>query len=112
MRTSPIMQLLWFMVGFGIAAVLVLLLGCTPSSDTGVYREPEIVLIPETPPSLPEPRQCCAALIPSCEACKENVSVEYWLKTTCGEGATDAEYADWDPVENEPIWLCQMTIVN
>jgi len=109
MSTPPHMQVLYFTIGFAIAAVLVFMLGCTPSSDTGVYRQPEIVLIPETPPPLPEPRQCCAALTPSCEACKENVSVEYWLKYTCGEGAIDAEYAGWD---DGPIWMCLTTVEN
>jgi len=109
MRTSPFMQVVWFLVGFGIAAILVLLSGCEGESDTGVYRQPEIVLIP---PPLPEPKMCCHALTPSCEACKENVSVEYWLKYTCGEGAIDAEYAGWDEDTNEPIWLCQVAVIN
>lgn len=108
MRTSPIMQLFYFAVGFAIAAVLVLLLGCTPSTNSAVYKEPEIILLPKAPPYIP-PVQCCAAMTPSCEACKENVSVKSWLKNTCGEGATDAEYAGWD---DGPIWMCQMTIVN
>ena len=90
-----------------ITILVMMLSGCAGESDSGVYREPEIVLIPETPPPLPEPRQCCMALTPSCEACKENVSVEYWLKTTCGEGATDAEYAGWN---NGPIWICKTEI--
>ncbi len=49
MSTPPHMQVLYFTIGFAIAAVLVFMLGCTPSSDTVVYRQPEIVLIPETP---------------------------------------------------------------
>ena len=106
MRTSPIMQLFYFAVGFAIAAVLVFIIGCTPSTDSAVYRQPEIVLIP---PPLPEPKMCCAAMAPSCEACKDSVSLEYWLRTTCGEGATDAEYAGWD---DGPIWMCQVIVEN
>ena len=49
------------------------------------------------------------ALTPSCEACKENISVKSWLRNTCGEGATDAEYAGWD---DGPVWLCQMTFID
>ena len=109
MSTPPHMQVLYFTIGFAIAAVLVFIIGCTPSTDSAVYRQPEIVLIP---PPLPEPKMCCAALIPSCEACKENISVEYWLRNTCGEGATDAEYAGWDKDAKEPIWLCQSVIID
>tara|TARA_R110001592_G_scaffold19917_2_gene81347 strand:- start:552 stop:881 length:330 start_codon:yes stop_codon:yes gene_type:complete len=109
MSTPPLMQVLYFTIGFAIAAVLVFMLGCTPSSsDSGVYRQPEIILLPEAPP-LPKPKMCCAALIPSCEACKENISVKSWLRNTCGEGATDAEYAGWD---DGPVWLCQMTFID
>ena len=106
MSTPPHMQVLYFTIGFAIAAVLVFIIGCTPSTDSAVYRQPEIVLIP---PPLPEPKMCCAALIPSCEACKENISVKSWLRNTCGKGATDVEYAGWD---DGPVWLCQMTFID
>lgn len=106
MRTSPIMQLFYFAVGFAIAAVLVLLLGCTPSTNSAVYKEPEIILLPEPEP---EPKMCCMALTPSCGACQEGLDVEDWLIKTCGKGATDAEYAGWD---DGPVWLCQMTFID
>jgi len=107
MSTPPLMQVLYFTIGFAIAAVLVFMLGCTPSSsDSGVYKEPEIILLPEPEP---EPKMCCMALTPSCEACQEGLDVEDWLIKTCGKGATDAEYAGWD---DGPVWLCQMAFID
>ena len=45
-------------------------------------------------------------------ACADNCSVGEWLERTCGPNAIDAEYAGWDDVSNEPIWLCQAEIIN
>ena len=90
---------LYFILGVVIAIIIGTLMGCDrPQTTGGVYEQPIA---------------CCMALTPSCEACKVNVSVEYWLRETCGnENATNAEYAGWDEEKNEAIWLCQITIVN
>jgi len=45
-------------------------------------------------------------------ACQEGVSPDVWLEQTCGTDAVDAEYAGWDEEKNEPIWLCQVEIIN
>jgi len=58
------------------------------------------------------PVYCCMALTPSCEACQEGIPEDVWLEKTCGLDATDAEYYGWDEDKNEPIWLCQMVIIN
>jgi hypothetical protein len=101
MKTSPFMQVVWFLVGFGIAVLLVLLMGCDRAVTSGgvwVERDP--------------PTMCCMALTPSCEACQEGYSVDEWLEKTCGPNAIDAEYAHWDVDTNEPVWLCQVEIIN
>ena len=101
MKTSPIMQVVWFLVGFGIAVLLVLLMGCDRAVTSGgvfVEREP--------------PTMCCMALTPSCEACQEGVPEDVWLENTCGIDAIDAEYYGWDEDLNEPIWLCQAVIID
>jgi len=119
MRTPPHMQLFYFVLGFTIAAALVMLMGCERgTTDKGrdcigfagmtiEGEQCEDIVYPE-----PEPVYCCMALIPSCMACQEGVSPNVWLEKTCGLGATDAEYAGWDEEKNEPIWLCQMEIIN
>jgi len=58
------------------------------------------------------PRSCCLALSPSCMACQEGISVSEWKAKTCGTNACNVEYAGWDESTNEPIWLCQMIIIN
>jgi hypothetical protein len=68
----------------------------------------EVIVYPEPT----DPVNCCMALIPSCMACADSCSVQEWLTKTCGEGAIDAEYAGWDTEKNEPIWLCQIQIIN
>ena len=110
---------LYFILGFIIAACLVIgLSGCERGKDshgractavlgvgvTGDACEPEQVII--------EPTNCCMALIPSCMACADSCTVDEWLERTCGPNAIDAEYAGWDDVSNEPIWLCQAEIIN
>jgi len=52
------------------------------------------------------------ALIPSCMACADRCTVQEWLEKVCGPNAVDAEYAGWDEDKNEPIWLCQVEIIN
>jgi hypothetical protein len=52
------------------------------------------------------------ALMPSCMACQEGISVSEWKEKTCGTNACNVEYAGWDEDNNEPIWLCQMVIIN
>ena len=90
---------LYFILGFIIAAMLVMLLGCKPAETSGGI-------------SYPPPPPCCAAMIPECMACQEGISVCEWEENTCGPIAIDAEYYDWDEINNEPIWLCQAEIIN
>ena len=107
------MQVLYFAIGFAIAAILVLLMGCeqgkTPHGRDCIGFAGMTI---EGEQCEQEPPMCCMALIPSCMACADNCTIQEWLTKTCGEGATDAEYAGWDTEKNEPIWLCQMTIIN
>jgi len=124
MRTPPHMQLFYFLLGFTIAAALVLLTGCQRGEDdlgrpcVGILgmtiegEQCEDIVYPEPEPVEPEPVYCCMALIPSCMACADRCSVDEWLEKTCGPGAVDAEYAGWDEEKNEPIWLCQVEIIN
>ena len=91
---------LYFLLGVFIAVIVATLMGCEqPQSTSGVIKEEP-------------PVQCCLALTPSCEACQEGIPEDVWLENTCGIDATDAEYAGWDEDKNEPIWLCQMVIIN
>ena len=91
---------LWFLLGVMIAVIVATLMGCEqPQSTSGV--------VIERPPVM-----CCMALTPSCEACQEGIPEDVWLENTCGIDATDAEYYGWDEETNEPIWLCQVIIIN
>ena len=63
-------------------------------------------------PSDRDGRLCCAALMPSCHACKEGVTVRQWLDKTCGTDSIDAEYSHWDTEKNEPVWLCEAVIID
>ena len=128
---------LYFILGVLIAVVLVLMMGCERGKDnkgractavlgvgvTGDACEPEVIIIePTDPPGcwypgnteycIPEPVNCCMALIPSCMACADSCTVDAWLEKTCGPDAIDAEYAGWDNASNEPLWLCQAEIIN
>ena len=95
---------LYFLLGVFIAIIVATLMGCEqPQSTSGVVLE--------RPPTDP-PVYCCMALTPSCEACQEGIPEDVWLEKTCGIDATDAEYYGWDEDKNEPIWLCQMVIIN
>ena len=91
---------LYFLLGVFIAIIVATLMGCEqPQSTSGVIKEQP-------------PVYCCMALTPSCEACQEGIPEDVWLEKTCGIDATDAEYYGWDEDKNEPIWLCQMVIIN
>ena len=91
---------LYFLLGVFIAIIVATLMGCEqPQSTSGVIKEQP-------------PVYCCMALTPSCEACQEGIPEDVWLENTCGLDAIDAEYAGWDEETNEPIWLCQVIIIN
>ena len=91
---------LYFLLGVLIAVVVATLMGCEQAdTSAGVIKEQP-------------PVYCCMALTPSCEACQEGIPEDVWLEKTCGIDATDAEYYGWDEDKNEPIWLCQMVIIN
>ena len=91
---------LYFLLGVFIAVIVATLMGCERAdTSAGVVKEQP-------------PVQCCMALTPSCMACKEGIPEDVWIKNTCGIDATDVEYYGWDEDKNEPIWLCQMVIIN
>ena len=91
---------LYFMLGVCIAVILATLMGCEqPQSTSGVIKEEP-------------PQYCCMALTPSCMAMCEGIPEDEWLENTCGDLAVDAEYAYWDEIKNEPVWLCKMVIIN
>ena len=94
---------LYFVLGFIIAVVVVLTLsGCERgTTDKGrdcigfagmtiEGEECEVIVWPEP---IPEPVNCCLALIPSCMACADSCTVDEWLEKTCGPNTIDAEYA-------------------
>ena len=90
---------LYFILGFIIAAMLVMLLGCEqPNTTGGIYEEPPIM--------------CCQALTPECMAQCEGIPVGEWVDNTCGTLAIDVEYGYWDEINNEPVWLCKAEIIN
>ena len=91
---------LYFLLGVFIAIIIATWMGCERAdTSAGVIKEEP-------------PVYCCMALTPSCEACQEGIPEDVWLEKTCGIDATDAEYYGWDEDKNEPIWLCQMVIIN
>ena len=111
---------LYFILGVLIAFILVTTLsGCERGKDSkgracsaiagmtweGEACEPDI-WIPEPPV------QCCMALTPSCMAMCEGIPEDEWLENTCGDLAVDAEYAYWDEIKNEPVWLCRAEIID
>ena len=57
-------------------------------------------------------RACCTALMPSCMACRDGITVRQWIDKTCGTGSDSAEYSHWDTEKNEPVWLCRMVIID
>ena len=111
---------LYFLLGFLIAVIVASLMGCEQGSDDigrpcsgmagmtweGEACEPEDVWI-DRPPVY-----CCMALTPSCMAQCEGIPEDEWIENTCGDLAVGAEYAGWDEIQNEPIWLCQAEIID
>ena len=89
---------LYFILGFILAAMLVMLLGCKPGETTGG--------IGECYGCPPPPPPCCAAMTPECQACKEGCSIGEWKEKTCGE----ADVMGWDEEENS--WMCGVVIIN
>ena len=88
---------LYFLLGVMIAVIIATLMGCEqPQSTSGVVPE----------------RQCCMALTPECYAQCEGIPLDEWVDNTCGTLAIDVEYAYWDEIKNEPVWLCQAEIIN
>ena len=113
---------LYFLLGVMIAVVVATLMGCEQGkTDKGrdcwgmagmTYQGERCEVIDYPPPWDDPPVQCCMALTPSCMAMCEGIPEDVWLEKTCGIGATDAEYYGWDEDKNEPIWLCQMVIID
>ena len=93
---------LWFLLGVMIAVIVATLMGCDRGQTTGgvLEREPD------------PPVMCCMALTPSCMAMCEGIPEDVWIENTCGDLAVGAEYAGWDEIKNEPIWLCQAEIID
>ena len=91
---------LYFILGVVIAIIIGTLMGCE-RADTSAG------IIKEEPPVY-----CCMALTPECYAQCEGIPVDEWIENTCGPDATDVEYGYWDEINNEPIWLCGMVIIN
>tara|TARA_B100000929_G_scaffold224903_1_gene181244 strand:- start:177 stop:527 length:351 start_codon:yes stop_codon:yes gene_type:complete len=116
------MQVLYFALGFAIAAILVMMMGCEKGTTdkgrecigfAGMTIEGEQCEVIDFPPiDDPWPPVCCQALTPSCMACGEGISTDEWIEDTCGPDAVDVEYAGWNSATNEPIWLCQAVIID
>ena len=114
---------MYFILGVLIAFVVVTMLnGCDRGkTDKGrdcwgmagmTYQGEQCEPIDFPPPWDDPPIQCCMALTPSCMAMCEGIPEDEWLENTCGDLAVDAEYAYWDEIKNEPIWLCQAEIID
>ena len=104
---------LYFILGVLIAFILVTTLsGCEQPQTTGgvIMEEPPNICVWDCPP--PPPQYCCMALTPECEACQDGCTVDIWLERTCGPLAIDAEYAYWDEINNEPVWMCEALIID
>ena len=92
---------LYFLAGLLLAIIIGTLMGCDRGQTTAgvdLEREPPIA--------------CCMAFMPSCMACLDGVPEDVWIEDTCGTNAIGAEYAGWDEIQNEPIWLCEAVIIN
>ena len=91
---------LYFVLGICIAVIVATLMGCEqPQSTSGVIKEEP-------------PVQCCLALTPECYAQCEGIPLDEWVDNTCGTTAVGVEYGYWDETNNEPVWLCQIEIIN
>ena len=114
---------LYFILGVLIAIIIGTLMGCDRGkTDKGrdcwgmagmTYQGEQCEPIDYPPPWDPEPPiACCMALTPSCMAMCEGIPEDEWIENTCGDLAVGAEYAGWDEIQNEPIWLCQAEIID
>ena len=91
---------LYFVLVICIAVILATLMGCEqPNSTSGVIKEEP-------------PVYCCMALTPECYAQCEGIPLDEWVDNTCGTLAIDVEFAYWDEIKKEPIWLCQAEIID
>ena len=113
---------LYFLLGVMIAVIVATLMGCEQGDTTagvGIERCPignpecvDVIIIDYPPPWDDPPEVCCMALTPSCMAMCEGIPEDVWLENTCGDLAVGAEYAGWDEIKKEPIWLCQAEIID
>ena len=105
---------LYFLLGVFIAVIVATLMGCERGvTEKGQPCSAIAGMTWEGEACEPEPPvMCCMALTPSCEACQEGIPEDVWLENTCGIDAINAEYAGWDEDKNEPIWLCQVVIID
>ena len=113
---------LYFLLGFLIAVIVATLMGCDRGkTDKGrdcwgmagmTYQGEQCEPIDYPPPWDDPPEVCCMALTPSCMAMCEGIPEDVWIENTCGDLAVGAEYAGWDEIKNEPMWLCQAEIIN
>ena len=113
---------LYFILGVLIAIIIGTLMGCDRGkTDKGrdcwgmagmTYQGEQCEPIDYPPPWDEPPIQCCMALTPSCMAMCEGIPEDEWLENTCGDLAVDAEYAYWDEIKNEPVWLCRAEIID
>ena len=113
---------LYFLLGFLIAVIVATLMGCDRGkTDKGrdcwgmagmTYQGERCEVIDYPPPWDDPPIQCCMALTPTCMAMCEGIPEDVWIENTCGDLAVGAEYAGWDEIKNEPIWLCEAEIID
>ena len=113
---------LYFLAGLLLAIIIGTLMGCDKGkTEKGrdcwgmagmTYQGERCEVIDYPPPWDDPPEACCMALTPECMAMCEGIPEDVWLENTCGDLAVGAEYAGWDEIQNEPIWLCQAEIID
>jgi len=113
---------LYFLAGLLLAIIIGTLMGCDRGkTDKGrdcwgmagmTYQGEQCEPIDYPPPWDEPPEVCCMALTPECMAQCEGIPEDVWLEDTCGDLAIGAEYAGWDEIKNEPIWLCEAVIID
>ena len=113
---------LYFLAGLLLAIIIGTLMGCDRGkTDKGrdcwgmagmSWQGEQCEPIDYPPPWDEPPEVCCMALTPSCMAMCEGIPEDVWIENTCGDLAVGAEYAGWDEVKKEPIWLCEAVIIN
>ena len=114
---------LYFLAGLLLAIIIGTLMGCDRGkTDKGrdcwgmagmTYQGEQCEPIDYPPPWDEPPEVCCMALTPSCMAhVQDGIPEDVWLEDTCGDLAIGAEYAGWDEIKNEPIWLCEAVIID